>query len=99
MKGIQQKQTSLRKPRSEQPTFDPVSTLTSIKVFLYLYCAPTSPVESPPFFTAVDVRACTKKLGLENMKFGFHRSETIYIFFDNVELLKQYQEGTEGYKT
>lgn len=42
-----------------QPTFDSVSTLTSITVFLYLYTAPTSPVESPPFFTAVEVIACS----------------------------------------
>lgn len=44
---------------SKQPTFDSVSHLTSIRVFLYLYCAATSPVESPPFFTAVDVSAYT----------------------------------------
>lgn len=46
-----------RERRMKKPTLDSVSTLTSNKTFLYLYCAATSPAESPPFFTAVDVRA------------------------------------------
>lgn len=41
---------------AKQLTFDPVSTLTSNVTFLYLYNAAISPVESPPFFTAVEVR-------------------------------------------
>lgn len=36
-------------------TFDSVSILTSSMVFLYLYCAAMSPVDKPPFFTAVVV--------------------------------------------
>ena len=46
---------------AKQLTFDAVSTLTSNVTFLYLYNAATSPDESPPFFTAVDVRTYKTK--------------------------------------
>lgn len=51
----------LQKAGSEQHTFDSVSSLTSINVFLYLYTAPTSPDDRPPFFVAVDVSVCNEK--------------------------------------
>lgn len=42
--------------RERKHTFDSVSTLTSKMWFLYLYSAAMSPVDSPPFFTAVEMR-------------------------------------------
>lgn len=46
---------------AKQLTFDSVSTLTSNVTFLYLYNAAISPVDSPPFFTAVEVRTYKSK--------------------------------------
>ena len=43
-----------------QHTFDSVSNLTSTNILLYLYTAPTSPVDRPPFFVADDVIACNE---------------------------------------
>ena len=43
---------------SDQQTFESVSTLTSTNIVLYLYNAPTSPADRPPFFVADEVIAC-----------------------------------------